>query len=518
MKSANLLYNLVHCLTVGENRSFILFIRKYQKEENPVLVKLYEAIRKQKSYDEESLKKELGLNSEKLSYAKHQLQQFIIDFLQYYDKGEHHLVQISNLCTQAQILIGKSQLALARKLTEKALKLAKDNESYAAMPQIRYLMLFLINQEGVLEHDVEWEENLQLMVEESTHLKSELEILKICRMMYLLFLKNTKVDENTDNKILRELIENPYFSDESLATTFAAKRNFYMSHKLYHHMDADVNLQLFYQEKLIDLYETNPQFLPQFFRTFLSVQFNYISQLNLAGDNAGALKQLEKVKSFPEDYADYFNDHIMSAYKTLNCTFQLNTLMYLYDYERILEMILNDEEEVNKYCQANEVYSWEFYLMFMLSYFFTEDYEECYNLILVIENEFNLNKRPQHYFTVKTVSLIAQLELYKKEKFELEYYESSFNALYFYVRKHKLESPFHKAVLKLLRKLRNVGSKDLQSFYQKLYQEIQKELLPYKVHNVAVVNWLESKINYTPLSKLISAKKEAVEESIKQSV
>lgn len=510
-KSVNVLYDLVHCLSVGENRSFILFIRKYQKEEDPILVKLYEAIKQQKAYDEESLKKQLGLNSEKLSYSKHQLQQFIIDFLQYFDKGEHHLVKISNLCTQAQILIAKSQLALARKLAEKALKIAKENESYAAMPQIRYLMLFLINQEGVLEHDSEWEENLQSMVIESANLKSEFEMLKICRMMYLLYLKNTQIDSHTDNRILNDLMKSPYFKDESLSHTFAAKRNFYMSHKLYHHMDGNVNMQLFYQKKLIDLYEKNPQFLPQFFRTFLSVQFNYISQLNLVGDYAGALQQLEKVKRFPEKYSSYFNDHIMSAYETLNCTFKLNTLMYLNDYSSILELILKDKGELEKHSKANEIHYWEYNLLFILSYFFNEEYEGCFNLILAIENEFNLNKRPQHYFTVKSVSLLAQYELYTKGKFELEHYESSFNALYFYSRKHKLDGRFHKAVLKLLRKLRKDSPKDLQAFYKKIRQEIQNNLLSYKVHNDGILCWLESKINNTPLKQVVKERKNAVE-------
>ncbi len=125
MKKSLHLHQLIHSLNKGEKRYFKLFAATFEGK-TKAYIKLFEAIDKQKSYDEKALKQKFAKESfvKYFAVAKNNLFNLILKSLRVYHGDKHPFQQIQNLKNDVFLLKDRDLAEIARLQLDKANKLA----------------------------------------------------------------------------------------------------------------------------------------------------------------------------------------------------------------------------------------------------------------------------------------------------------------------------------------------------------------------------------------------------------
>src|SRR5690606_35183353 len=136
MKKTDVLFDLIHSLSKSEKRFIKLNARFHQGDK--AYLKLFDAIEKQKEYDEEALK--VKFRNEKFvkqfSVVKNYLQQFILKQLRSYNSESKASIICQNLLIDIEILYWKGQFVLMKRLIHKAEKIAEKYQLYLVLEEL----------------------------------------------------------------------------------------------------------------------------------------------------------------------------------------------------------------------------------------------------------------------------------------------------------------------------------------------------------------------------------------------
>ena len=108
------LFELVKSLTKSEKRYFKLFSSRHVLGEGNSYVRLFDALDKQKEYDEDRLKRKF--QSSRLDLLKNHLHKNILQSLSDFHANSSANAQIQNLIFQAEILYKKGMTRIADKI------------------------------------------------------------------------------------------------------------------------------------------------------------------------------------------------------------------------------------------------------------------------------------------------------------------------------------------------------------------------------------------------------------------
>ncbi len=107
MKNSEKLFPLIKSLKQSEKRYFRLFISSYVKEKNKYYMKLFEAINKQKEFDEKAIRHQLQKKDKDFSrhyrFTKHYLYQLILKSLRMYYSESSVDVQLKDIIHSVKI-------------------------------------------------------------------------------------------------------------------------------------------------------------------------------------------------------------------------------------------------------------------------------------------------------------------------------------------------------------------------------------------------------------------------------
>ncbi|MCW8939102.1 MAG: hypothetical protein OQJ88_00500, partial [Flavobacteriales bacterium] len=136
MKNTYVLHSLIHSLSKSEKRFIRLNAQFHQGDKT--YMKLFDAIEKQKTYDEEALK--VKFRNEKFinqfGVVKNYLQQFILKQLRSYNSESKASIICQNLLIDIEILYWKGQFVLMKRLIHKAEKIAEKYQLYLVLEEL----------------------------------------------------------------------------------------------------------------------------------------------------------------------------------------------------------------------------------------------------------------------------------------------------------------------------------------------------------------------------------------------
>jgi len=242
----------------GEKRYFKRFISTFERK-NKIYLKVYNAIDKQKEYDEKALKKKF----EKENFTKHfavtknNLYNIILKSLRFYHSNDSPHEKVNKHKSNYIILYHKALHELASKEVQKASKIAEENEFFLE----KVLLAHWQNNEALfaeLYYNIgNAEKNLDQTLEYIEDLKQYHLSVNICRKIEL-FQIRYNLRTQKDQEALAEFINNPLFKERT-STFFlvnyhkiVAKISCYSSMKDYEKANIE-------NKKLIDLKLKNPQ-------------------------------------------------------------------------------------------------------------------------------------------------------------------------------------------------------------------------------------------------------------------
>ncbi len=316
MKPSEDLFRLIKSLTKGESRYFTLYASKYDAKKSNV-IRLFEAVRSQKEYNEASIK--AMFKGEKLAKyfatEKSNLYNLILKCLSDYEYRMIEGDKLDSLLRDIKILQNKELYQQSYKLIKKAKKLAYEREAFVES-------LELITREIDLEEILDLKNRPALYKERTDILKqinnaNEFNIL--ADEVYSIYLSKNYQEGSDNYKKLQNLVRNPLLESEEYAQTFTARRNYYLIKVLYNNIINRVEESYYYMVKSVELMDEHPDWILRGLGSYISSVTNImVLQLELYKIEE-AKESLEKFKLIPETYAKAFeNDANLEFQHTIN--------------------------------------------------------------------------------------------------------------------------------------------------------------------------------------------------------
>src|SRR5215213_10592401 len=136
-RSADILFQLICSLEKAEKRHFKLYIKRSSSNENLKIIQLFDALDKQKEYDEKLLlKKLLQIQKAQLSNLKAHLYKQILASLRLLKSAESIDLQLNEQFDYAHILYKKGLFIQSLKILDRAKDTAKANQKFNFLPQV----------------------------------------------------------------------------------------------------------------------------------------------------------------------------------------------------------------------------------------------------------------------------------------------------------------------------------------------------------------------------------------------
>ncbi len=266
MRPSDDLFLLIKSLSPAEKRYFKLFTEQHVigKQNNYML--LFEAISKQKEYNEEAIKKRFRKEKfvKQLTFTKNTLTNKILKSLRaYYAGSKRRSIEFDlyESLDTLEILYQKKLLNAFRKELKRAKKTAYQYEKYRILLKlIAWEREFNIRQQEkqTFAHAEKIMEEEKKILE---YMQNDIEFQNLAE--YVLLNLNRKLEERDDEKLaeIKKQMEHPLLQDEALALTFMAKLHFNSIWGSYYMMIRDAQKVYDYYKRMVGVYEERPLML-----------------------------------------------------------------------------------------------------------------------------------------------------------------------------------------------------------------------------------------------------------------
>jgi len=156
MKNPSDLFQLIKSLSKSEKRYFKIYASRHVIGEQNNYIKLFDAIDRQKEYDEDAIRKEFASEVfiKQLSVTKNYLYRLILESMRAYHAERTPRAQVRGLLNDADFLIGRRLFEQADKIIDKARKTAQANEEYI-------LLLETMTLERTVMREIRYEDQSQ---------------------------------------------------------------------------------------------------------------------------------------------------------------------------------------------------------------------------------------------------------------------------------------------------------------------------------------------------------------------
>ncbi len=295
------LFDLVQKMDKAEKRYFKLNGATYGQKNN--YIKLFEAVDRQKTYKEESIKKQFENEafSNNLHVTKRILFNQILKTLVPNFSDKKHTFKIRELISYAEILLLKGLYKECAEQLVKAKKTAQEYESHEQLLEVLNLEKDLLLAEPLTDKIAE---GLTTLTKE----QSQVQTILLNKQVYFNWLLNLSLIKTTDTegneqlKILSEIIKDPLMGDESMALSYEAKTIFYKIQIANATVNRDATAIGKWNERLIKHLESKNKLLQYSLDTYITA-LHSLAETQLQLEDFDAFKQsidcLKNLKSNP---------------------------------------------------------------------------------------------------------------------------------------------------------------------------------------------------------------------------
>lgn len=502
MKTSEDLFNLIQSLSRNEKRYFRKFTALHVRGKQNKYLVLFDAIVRQKHYDEEQLKKQFCNEpfTRQLTVVKNYLYHQILKSLRSYHKSIYS--EMKDLMRNAEILFEKGLYSLVKKTLRKVQQIAYTHEMWWAVFEALY-----------------WKERLMVHCREFDSLDTVLREKRAALSLY----QNTQAYRNINYKIssfyhnygiirsrkqnraLRRIMENKLLRKKSLALTHESKFYFYEIWGFYWFSKGNTAKASYCWEKLIQDFHKHPEKIPVYFQTHIVYLANLIGSELHAEQYQKAeqhLALMKEGKCFAKNRISQSRFYYL--YNNLLLDFFLRTGHFLQAADHV-PAILKEYETYQVNLSELEKATILFNIAY--SYFGIAQYHKSIFYFNKVRNEIKLSINPDIQSSFHLFNLIVNYEAGKTDL--LPYLILS---CYRFLKKREQLYAFEKIVLVFLKKElpRAVTRKKLLHAFEKL----RTQLLPLKkdpyernaFFNFDYISWLESKIENRPFTEVVREK------------
>ena len=496
MKESDDLFLLIKSLTKNEKGYFKKVANLHSIGGKNKYVIIFDAIEKQKAYDEEALLTKFS--SEKFVRQFHVAKNYLYHLILKSTEQYHNTIDITlrSSLSNIEFLFNKHLYKQAQKLVNKAMQLAVKYERFAALIEIYSIQSKLSRQtihSSIKQKD--WDDLLAaeiLNIEKINNLTQYRQMHYSMHIKMLLEGRSSQTKTKSSDNSLKNIITNPLLSSEKKALSDQGKIYFYACKSSYYHLMNDNESALLNAKKLVEHFESKSELMNDNLKAYQIAISNVIASSINVKKYKDVYVYIEKLKSSDQNsknstYKNFFFIHQMLLTVHIN-------LGKFSESVALIEKIQNELQN-KKFDVFHKQHEAAFNYLYAYAYFGAGNYSKANTYLNKILND--SGKLQGDYYTfAKIFNIVIHYEL---GHFDL--LESLIKSTYRYLFKKNKLLRFESLFLTFMRKTlpKTNSKKELLQAFTKLKNELTKlsndpkEELAFSYFDL--IAWLNSKIN-----------------------
>ena len=491
---SNDLFDLIQSLTKQEKRYFKLYASRHVIGEQNKYVLLFDAIGKQKSYDEPKIKIKFKGQTfiKQLHVTKNYLYNLILRSLRDYTSSESD--KAYELLRNAKILYKKGLRTQSEKVLARAKKLVKEEENFLQLLEI-------LKWEQIIIHDNnDFNKLAQQLSAEQTE---ELAVLKRYENLLLfnqlrdrIMLKYSQIGfarTQAERQQLKAIVDQPLYRDASNTDSTAAKISYFNAFFIYYFCIGDIPKGYETAKKLVHCIEevsTSKHLSKKYSSRYMDALVNLCISQKYMKTFDEAYRTLEKLRHLPA------KSNVAQA-GIFSRSYQLELDIYCFagEFEKGVECVEKIKAEFEQHKKVMDKQTrLAFYYNFAYTYFGAGDFQTSWEWVNVLLDDPDLSLRGDIHSFARLLNLLIQFELDNDRLLE-----SAVKSTKRFLRKRKRLHLVESIFLQFLTKAPFRTSKKAQiPFFKELRRELTPLALdPFEKHAFEYfdwLSWLESKI------------------------
>jgi hypothetical protein len=472
----------------------------YTREGQNNYIRLFDAIEKQKEYDELKIKQKFHRETfiKHLPSEKNYLFSLVQKSLRQYHSQTNIDVTIKELLIDAEIFYEKSLYSHCKKILAKTKKLSYKYERFAFIPEIIRLESRMYNLQ-----------TLNVLAEEE---RAALEKIKVINQYRILSNKTAQLvasahqlRKKSELESLDKLMSSFLLNDESKADSFTAKIYFFYINGVCHELKGNLSGSYKSRKRFVEIIETNPLWMEIHTKNYLPALNNLaISQMELKKFEEMA-ETIKKIKSVGQDKKQ--TEDILLTGFIFSSILEMNFYIKTGEFEEGLKAAKEAEAGMKNFSgKIHKQYEIVFWNSIKNIYFGTSELKKSLQWSNKVINESSPEIRQDIQGIARIFNLILHYELGNMDLMEY-IIKSTYRFLLKSERLFKVET----IVLNYLRKNAYLTSeKEILESFRKLHKELSpltKDQFEKKAfEEFDILSWLESKIEKKSFAEIVRKK------------
>jgi hypothetical protein len=509
MKSSEDLFELIKSLNKQEKRYFKVFASRHVIGEKNNYVKLFDAIENQDVYNEAKIK-EIFRNEKflkQLPVAKNYLYNLILKSLNSFHKEKSVASKINELIESAAILDKKTLYIQSSKALKKARLLANAHQKY---PQLVEINNWTWKISGRAQYSPGLEERFEkILKDEDSVLENMSNLSKYFNLeRKIMILHQKALRQKADEKKWQKFLSDPLLKNPENALSYEAKN-------LFHNLSAACHFKLGstaaahrHIAEHIKLIESYPLLLPENIERYVLVLSDLVAVQRRLGRYGEMSRTISKLRNLPSAYTilleqNFYRTVLSNSYYTElsayldSCQFEKGITLQ----SELVPWLDSMSDKINFFRLSH------FYFQFAKLNFIMNYRAEAVNWLNKILNDKSGQIPDETLSRSRILKIIVHFEL---NDFDLLEYE--IKSAYRYLSRRKKLFGYEKVILSYIRKtFRTDSNRNLVKLFIELKDALQKLLRdPFErnpLDSLAIIPWLQSKIEKKALSEILMNKK-----------
>ncbi len=507
MNKSSSLFLLIKALSKQEKRYFKLFAKRHTARKMNVYIRLFNAVEKQKSYDESALRTVFAGESfiRHLRVHKQYLYEIILRSLDVFHANNSAESKLRKLIHYAEILYEKGLYKECGKVAARAKKLAIQRDRPIQMLEVKKIEKMLMQRQlGFRSGDQSVTDLHDSTSAVLSQLTTENDFWSLSFRMFLFYNRKGAIRTSPEERWFNTVMKHPLFRKNINTLSYRSKFHFYYSHWLYYFMKDDYRNAYLNNKKLISLMEARTGDIRENPASYIVTLNNFIEDLRRLKKYKECLHAISKLKAIR------VTSKSMQERVFIN-VFVQETLLYTTtgEFEKGKALIQEANENLEKFkstisktAELNICYNAG------VIYFGMGDYTKAKHWINRILNDTSaIHMAYDIYCFARLLNLVIHFEL--GDQIFLEYIVKS--AYQFFDKKKRLYK-FEELILNFMRRrLPKIISREefreefmeLRSALLKITgQKFERKALEY----FDFISWLDSKIENRPFAQILKRK------------
>ena len=403
------LFDLIKSLNPSEKGYIKKFALRSSSKRDLLYLSLFDAIDKQKAYNENAILKTLK-HIKQLPELKNYLYSALCNALVSYHSESDVKLELLKMIGTIGILYNKGLDAQCWKLLDKAKEIARRNELFSFLIEFSYWEKLLIsNTRRDLRREKKSTKILNEIQELLQNLKTDNDHWELKETIFNFYYRNKRITKDLELEGLEKSINNSFIKTKSIPPTRQGKLYFYQLNAFYYKIKGDLMKSYLYQKECLLLFKNDPEKILQNSEPYLGTLNNYFNVLVL-------LKKYKEVEKCILLFRSIKNFN-MKQIGVRNAVFmlylaELDFYLKKGEFEKGIKLSKEIEESLEKYYKTppKEIEQ-VFYINSAIAYFITCNFRDTLYYLNKIMAGYTLNIRNDIECFARIINLITHFEI-----------------------------------------------------------------------------------------------------------